>query len=516
MKKIIFIALFSILLFSNIAVAQSGLINPDQFANINVSLIAGESISSGDIGKIVYDNGAKVYGFNKILAGTECSGGTPTDIAGPTGVNSYADVAGLTSTTFASAFYSNNGKIYTYVCSFNIYTKATATISNRLEIGTCGGIFSIVKLTSTTYAISYMGTSNYLETVVCTFNGVDTVSKGTIKVVNSQAATNIDTDRLSDTSYVIAHTGASSYLDSVICTYNSGDGTVACGTIKTNISEGNTAKAISVAVLTSTRYLIAFGYGSSYYYCYGCNISGTTISVDSATSLGSTNTDHGHLARLTDTAAAFAYHSTSTNLTTGVVTYDSVVIKGNVTASLTSSTAVYINVLRNSDTTYTIVYKHDYIDCRVCTYNPSTTNVTSATGYNINAADGGNYLKASSMSVGTSFICGFIDGNNYMSIMGGWTKGNPIMLPVMANSAVASGDSGYFTILKPYTKITNSDLSLTAGLAYYYDFGLGSLSTTEVANYYLGYALSTNEIFIDQNPYNQEASATRPISLHRK
>ncbi len=515
MKKFLLIVFLSIFLFANVALAQNGLINPDQFANTSVQATAGEAISAGDISKIVYVNGIKAYKLNKILPGTVCSIGTATHIF--TGTNTAPDVASLTPTTFASTF-TNSGKVYTYVCSFNSLTKATAVISNRLEIGTAGGVSSIVKLTTTTYAISYMGTSNYLETVVCVFNGVDTVSKGTIKVVNSSAATAIGMDRFSDTSYVIAYAGASSYLDCVVCTYNTGDGTIGCGTIRSNISEYNVAKNISVAVLTSTRFLISLGYGTSYYYCYGCNLSGTTISVDSATSLGTVNADHGDLVRLTDTAAAYAYNNSSSPyyLTTGVVTYVSTVTNGNITTSLTDAAAVFINVLRNSDTTYTILYKHDYIDGRVCTYNPTTTNVTSALAYALSNYDVGTYLKATSMDFGSTFVCMYVDGDNYASAVAGWTAGASVFLPAMANSPIEIGELGYFTILKPYTKITNSGLSLTAGSAYYYDLIFGALSTTENANYYVGFALSTTEIFIDQNPYNQEASATRPVSLHRK
>ena len=88
-------------------------------------------------------------------------------------------------------------------------------------------------------------------------------------------------------------------------------------------------------------------------------------------------------------------------------------------------------------------------------------------------------------------------------------------ISAIANETITSGNSGDFTILKPYTKITNSSLSLTAGVPYFVGSN-SELQTAVDANYYVGFALDATSIFIDPMYFLTTASTTAPVSLQRK
>jgi hypothetical protein len=93
------------------------------------------------------------------------------------------------------------------------------------------------------------------------------------------------------------------------------------------------------------------------------------------------------------------------------------------------------------------------------------------------------------------------------------------ILPAISNNAVASGDTGTFSILKPYTKVTNTGFTFTGAQPYF--ISTTSAWTTTPTNYYVGYALDTTSIMIDgayyTNTINQTVgNSTLPVSLIRK
>ncbi|HQH63330.1 MAG TPA: hypothetical protein PLE55_06760 [Clostridiales bacterium] len=67
MKRVLLIALVGILLSTNIALAQNGLVNPEQIAGstTRITATAGENITANDIVKIINDGGAQAYKYLK-------------------------------------------------------------------------------------------------------------------------------------------------------------------------------------------------------------------------------------------------------------------------------------------------------------------------------------------------------------------------------------------------------------------------------------------------------------------
>ena len=128
------------------------------------------------------------------------------------------------------------------------------------------------------------------------------------------------------------------------------------------------------------------------------------------------------------------------------------------------------------------------------------------------------YISATRMTDTTAIIAFRDDGDS--------SKGKavtymmPPMLPAMSNAAVTSGNSGRFTVLRPFQSIKNTGLSLSAGLPYFINATTSAWTSTPTS-YYVGYAIDTTEIYVDGAYYTNtiggtSGNSTLPVSLIRR
>jgi hypothetical protein len=241
---------------------------------------------------------------------------------------------------------------------------------------------------------------------------------------------------------------------------------------------------------------------------------------------GGTYNNYISATRMTDTTAIIAFtDGGDANKGKAVVA----TISGG-TISCSSSTYLIsggtnnydISATRMTDTTAIIAFQDAGDSSKgkavVATISGGTITCSAMT-YLISGGTANNYISATRMTDTTAIIA-FTDG-------GDSSKGKSIiytipptyLLPAISNNAVTSGNTGTFSILKPYTKITNSGFAFTGAQPYF--ISASNTWTTTPTNYYVGYALDTTSIMIDgayyTNAINQTVgNSTLPVSLIRK
>ncbi len=529
MKKVLFIAVLSILIFTNIAMAQSGLISADQIAGApTIISTAGENITAGELVKIINDGGFKAYKYISRFINDPAyliSGGTN---------NAYITATMLTSTSALIAFYDagDSGKGKAVIATISDTTITCGTPTYLISGGTANSYISATRLTDTSALIAFSdaGDSNKGKAVIATVSDT-TITCGTPTYLISGGTTNyyISATMLTSTSVLIAFRddGDSSKGKAVIATIS--DTTITCGTPTYLISGGTNNTNISATMLTSTSALIAFrDDGDSKGKAVIATVSGTTITCGTPTYLisGGTNNPYISATRLTDTSALIAFRDdgdsnkgkaviatvSGTTITCGTPTY---LISGG-------TNNPYISATRLTDTSALIAFYDAGDSGKAVIATVSGTTITCGTPtYLISGGTNNIYISATRLT-DTSALIAFQDA-------GDSNKGKAViakqleytyMLPAISNSAVTSGNSGTFTICRPFSKVTNSGFSFSAAQPYFINATTSAWTTTPT-NYYVGYALDTTSIFIDGSYYTNavgqtSGNSTLPVSLIRK
>jgi len=149
------------------------------------------------------------------------------------------------------------------------------------------------------------------------------------------------------------------------------------------------------------------------------------------------------------------------------------------------------------------------------------SKIISSPTYLLTGGTANTYISATRMTDTTAIIAFQDNGdsNKGKSIVYNMPPTYTYLLPAISNNAVTSGNTGTFSILKPYTKITNSGFAFTGAQPYF--ISASNTWTTTPSNYYVGYALDTTSIMIDgayyTNAINQTVgNSTLPVSLIRK
>ena len=154
----------------------------------------------------------------------------------------------------------------------------------------------------------------------------------------------------------------------------------------------------------------------------------------------------------------------------------------------------------------------------------SGTTITCGTPAYLTSGGTENTYISATMLTSTSVLIAFRDGGDSNKGKAVIATGIPLtytyLLPAISNSAVTSGNSGTFTICRPFSKVTNSGFSFSAAQPYFINATTSAWTTTPT-NYYVGYALDTTSIFIDGSYYTNtvgqtSGNSTLPVSLIRK
>ena len=139
----------------------------------------------------------------------------------------------------------------------------------------------------------------------------------------------------------------------------------------------------------------------------------------------------------------------------------------------------------------------------------------SAMTYLITGGTNNYYISATRMTDTTAIIA--------FSDVGDASKGKAVkydatsIIPAISNSAVTSGNTGRFTVLRPFQSIKNTGLSFSAGLPYFVS-DTGTWTSSETTKY-VGMAIDTTEIYVDGVFFtNSESGASTkvPVSLIRR
>ena len=232
--------------------------------------------------------------------------------------------------------------------------------------------------------------------------------------------------------------------------------------------------------------------------------------------------------RMTDTTAIIAFRDVGDSYKGKAVV--ATISEGTITCSASTylisggTDNSYISATRMTDTTAIIAFKDGGDSGKgkavVATISGGTITCSAPT-YLISGGTANSYISATRMTDTTAIIA-FTDGGDSSkgrSIVFTMPPAYTYMLPAISNNTITAGNTGTFSILKPYTKITNSGFAFTGAQPYF--ISSANAWTTTPTNYYVGYALDTTSIMIDgayyTNTINQTVgNSTLPVSLIRK
>jgi uncharacterized membrane-anchored protein len=526
--------LLSLLLALSLAMpvfAQDGLINPDQIANtIPTTIQVGQDMNAGDLCKIINSGGFKAYKYiSRFIS-------SPTYmITGGTN-NSYISATRMTDTTAIIAFYdggdSNKGKAVVATISGGTISMSTTTY--LLTGGTTNTYISATRMTDTTAIIAFRdeGDSNKGKAVVATISGgTISMSTPTYLLTGGTDNTYISATRMTDTTAIIAFRDVGdSKGKAVVATIS--DGTISMSTPTYMITGGTNNSYISATRMTDTTAIIAFrDVGDSKGKAVVATISDGTISMSTPTYMITGGTDNIYISatRMTDTTATIAFQdSGDSNKGKAVV---ATISGGTISMSTTTylltggTTNTYISATRMTDTTATIAFQDEGDSNKgkavVATISGGTISMSTPT-YMISGGTTNYYISATRMTDTTAIIAFRDEGdsNKGKAVVADIPPIYTYMLPAISNNTVTAGSAGTFSILKPYTKITNIGFSFTGAQPYFIDATTSAWTTTPT-NYYVGYALDTTSIMIDGAYYTNTVggtvgNSTLPVSLIRK
>ena len=182
-----------------------------------------------------------------------------------------------------------------------------------------------------------------------------------------------------------------------------------------------------------------------------------------------------------------------------------------------SASSTYISATALSDTKFVVCYRDTgnsyYGTAIVGTVADTTLSWGSASVFE---SANSIYISATALSDTKFVVCYRDDGNsNYGTAIVGNALYTGSFIPAFATAAVTSGNSGTFKALRPFNTITAPTLSLPVGEHLFLD-STSALTSEVSANYYIGFALSATELYIDSVAYTQTAASTIPVSLQRK
>jgi hypothetical protein len=178
---------------------------------------------------------------------------------------------------------------------------------NILDTANTGNYTAICMLSTTKAMLCYAAASGYLSAVILDVSG-NTVTKGTIKVVNAVASTFINVDALSSTKAICTFIGASGFLNAVILDVSGS--TITNGTVK--VCNAVPSSCTAVAALSSTQAICTYAGAASAAYSIILDVSGSTITNGIAAAIaGGFTAASMSVVKMTSTQACVTWKSTA-------------------------------------------------------------------------------------------------------------------------------------------------------------------------------------------------------------
>ena len=517
MKRVLLIALVGILLSTNIALAQNGLVNPEQIAGstTRITATAGENITANDIVKIINDGGAQAYKYLKQFSDSFGSASVFESASSP-----YISATRLTDTKFVVCYRDNGNSYYGTAIVGTVSGTTLSWGSASVFESAQSDYISATALSDTKFVVCYqdVGNSNYGTAIVGTVADA-TLSWGSASVFESANSYYISATALSDTKFVVCYrdAGNGNYGTAIV-------GTVSGTTLSwgsASVFESASSYYISAVKLSDTKFVVCYmDNGNSYYgTAIVGTVSGTTLSWGSASVFESADSYYISATALSDTKFVVCYQDGGNSYygTAIVGTVSTTTLSWGSASVFESANSDYISATALSDTKFVVCYRDNgnsyYGTAIVGTVSGTTLSWGSASVFRSASS---SYISATRLTDTKFVVCYRDDGNsNYGTAIVGTAAYTGLSIPAFATSSVTSGSSGTFTMLRPFSVITSPNLSLSPASQLFLDAN-SALSTTINANYYIGFATDTTSIFIDPYPYNQTAASTIPVSLQRK
>lgn len=530
MKKL-FLAIFILLIFVTSAVAQSGLINPDQLNNnVDVTAIAGENLTAGNLYKLLNVAGTPgVYGYR-----TSFGPSTLQTIANKTPTYTTSQYLG---NNYYVTFFRNNDdsyKPYYIVCYYNTVngninagtaTKINDTPVTFLESALVDTNKIALGVDDGSYGQMYVGTVD-TSTLTMTFGSAEIFSKDTGGA--SRRTTHFGLCKLDTNKIGVAYRDVANDRTYLKATTISGTTISAFPNATDSNFSGTTHNWTSCIDLDTDKMIVA-GLADTLGKSVVVTFSGTTPTVGTPVTFSSSAPNSSiRLIRL-DTNKVFigypiagGYSKVICGTISGTVPTFGSIVSANGSYSPTATAIVKINTDKVAHVCSTNSLGYAII-CSV-----SGTTISTGAEYSF----GYDVLWSSMISPATNtFITIFQKGTG--AYMYGFAKYAPStavtpiqtttsssFLPVIAKTSITAGSLGSYSVLRPFCKVTNTEFSFAPHNPYFLDAN-GAWSTTANANYYVGFSLDTTSIFIDGCGYLNSAGGlisneTLPVSLIRQ
>lgn len=535
MRKLI-LSLFFILICISNCFAQAGFINPEQIANkVEITATAGNNLTAGDVVKIINDGGLKAFKYITALT-------TSFVLDAP----SYFSTGGVnTQGGIASTQFSNTSFVVVYSdgadgdkgkAVFGEVSNGSISFSTPVYLVSGGEVntqFDIVKMNASQILVGYRQSTGAMGGVVGTVSG-SSISFGSPVSVGGGGNNNDRQPKLArvnDTTAIIVYYDAYYFYARKAFATISGT-SIAWSKQGYLVSGGGDNRYFSVSTLSETRAIIV--YSAQFPGNKGVVALYDTATLDSITGvyIESGGVFSGELVVSCPTSSSLivVYYNNAAKgrVAVGTVSGNTITMGTPVFLTTSEIMAQGFSLAKLTDATYALAFLNTSDSTKgtvaLVTITGTTPSVSAHTVFSGMLSNTTSWISVRSLtSDGIVLTYGDqADSHKGKSLSGAATAPPTYsnILPAMANTNITKAESGKFTLLQPFTKITNSGLSLTGGLPYFINATTSILQTTPT-NYYTGYALDTTSIYIDgtyfTNTVGQTAgNSTLPVSLIRK
>ena len=329
--------------------------------NNNVNYINATKLSNTKVIVCYMDNDNSQYGTACVLSisGSTITAGSPVVFYST--ATTHISVTALSETKAIVVFSDNSGYGTTSVLSIS---GSTITVGSAVVFESANSLFnSVTMLTSTTAIVVYTDTGNSYYGTACllTVSG-STVTAGTPMVFRTSNSQWITVATLSDTKVIVMFRLGTGYATSCVLTI-SGSSISAGAVVSFNSS---VSEYISVAVLTPEKVIVAYkDDGSSKLgKALVLTISGSTVSSGSAWDIFTFNnadTRWISIAKITNTQAIVSYmdNGNSSIGTSRVLNISGYTISGETASVFNSSGTKYNSIVDLENSKSILVYRND-------------------------------------------------------------------------------------------------------------------------------------------------------------